>query len=474
MKKKILSVFLSVFMLISCFATLSIHDHDHVHAAEATLEDLHEKVEDLKTYIGSDDSMIYFGNGVLKGKLDTIKSIVDALGESLPQDNADYTYYNTVNTKYTARLDIYANYKSKYNAAKAITDTASESYYNAYNAVKAIYDPLKDKEKDFVNGGNGSQAYVFANLTVPTYVSGEKSEITAIKNATTLAALTSAVTAAETKNTSAPTYFNADEKTYIMNARKTLSLLTQMKNAGSLQKSISNTGLSTVAKTIYEAYIALPEDMKTIVSHITDVTLAAMIGQFTEACSVATDFLKLSSYENPQIEDIKARWDRLSDDTKNYYFVDPVTFGALVNSAYNEYIQRCTVVFSGTYDKSLNRIIVTMNVTANAILDPVIITVTPSNSAVALKLLNNSSAVTGIPALGGTAYITQGISGSYTITITDTTVTSGSVVFSFSLPSSSSGSIINFPFTVSFGSNENTKTYSQNLSVACCTHRSGY
>ena len=467
MKKRIISSLLSILLLFACLtpAVLAVDGCD-----DTSHEAFHAAVAELRNLAKDDLSEVYFGNAEVNSKATAIDNMLKAnptLAEGV-KGETDYTYFNSVHTKYRARAAVYTDeYKPAYEAAVAAlgknnANVATKEYYDAYNKAKTAFDKFDSREKAFVKGYEN-----FDSLAVPTYKpTTGKSEIDAINNSTTYNELNSAVAAAERKSQAEPNYFTSDEKYFIGRSRILANLINTSKNVTAIT---ANGTIPSTITGIHNTYSTLSVDEKALLERISD----SYVIEIETAYQIASDYFALGSTasENAKILDI---YDRMMAFSKYTTYFDSGLINA-ITSARTTYNTKSAVKV--TYAYGSGRLDVTISINSNTKLNNATINISPSNTSLSLAMVNwvtyNKDTSYTFTLLGGTATVTQ-TSGNTTISISNITSNTGTITLSYTVPSGLIGKSVSFTVAgdLNPGKDEAQSFYS-NDTAYLCTHKSG-
>lgn len=466
MKKRIISSLLSILLLFACFAPAVLAADS---CTDTSHTEFHKAVAELRKLAKDDLADVYYGNNKIKEQYEDIQKILadQKLADSVKNEK-DYTYFNSVYTTYRARAAIYLNeYKPAYEAAVAAlgannANVATKEYYDAYNKAKTAFDKFDSREKAFVNGFQN-----FASLAAPTYKpTTGKPEIDAINNATTYAALHSAVSAAETKRDSDTNYFTDAEKSFIGRSRMLANLVNVSKNVSPIT---ANGTIPTVITGINTTYNNLTADEKALLGRITD----SYVEEIVTAYQIASDYFALgsSASENSKIVDI---YDRMIAFSKYTTYFDSGLISAITNarSAYNS-----RAAANVTYSYMSGRLDVIISLNSNAKLSATTINISPSNTHLTLAMVNgvtyNSLTSYTFTLLGGQATVTT-LNGNTTISINNMTSNTGTITLSYTVPSGLIGKSASFTIAGEFNpGTDASQSFYLNETAYLCTHRSG-
>lgn len=467
MKKRIISSLLSILLLFACLtpAVLAVDGCD-----DTSHEAFHAAVAELRNLAKDDLSEVYFGNAEVNSKATAIDNMLKAnptLAEGV-KGETDYTYFNSVHTKYRARAAVYTDeYKPAYEAAVAAlgknnANVATKEYYDAYNKAKTAFDKFDSREKAFVKGYEN-----FDSLAVPTYKpTTGKPEIDAINNSTTYNELNSAVAAAERKSQAEPNYFTSDEKYFIGRSRILANLINTSKNVTAIT---ANGTIPSTITGIHNTYSTLSVDEKALLERISD----SYVIEIETAYQIASDYFALGSTasENAKILDI---YDRMMAFSKYTTYFDSGLINA-ITSARTTYNTKSAVKV--TYAYGSGRLDVTISINSNTKLNNATINISPSNTSLSLAMVNwvtyNKDTSYTFTLLGGTATVTQ-TSGNTTISISNITSNTGTITLSYTVPSGLIGKSVSFTVAgdLNPGKDEAQSFYS-NDTAYLCTHKSG-
>lgn len=470
MKKRIISSLLSILLLFACLtpavlATDTCDDTSHT--------DFHAKVAELRELAGNNYENLYYGNGngSLRAKDREIEKMLKenpALAEDV-KNEADYTYFNEVHTKYEARAAIYTTeYQPAFNEAKSAlgennANVATKEYYDAYNKAKTAFDKFDSREKAFVKGYEN-----FDSLAAPTYKpTTGKPEIDAINNSTTYTELNNAVTAAERKSQAEPKYFTDSEKNFIGRSRILANLINASKNVTAIT---ANGTIPSTITGIHNTYSTLSADEKALLERISD----SYVTEIETAYQIASDYFALGSTasENAKILDI---YDRMMAFSKYTTYFDSGLINA-ITSARTTYNTKSAVKV--TYAYGSGRLDVTISINSNTKLNNATINISPSNTNLSLAMVNwvtyNSQTSYTFTLLGGTATVTQ-LSGNTTISISNITSNTGTITLSYTVPSGLIGKSVSFTVAgdLNPGNTETSQSFYSNDTAYLCTHKSG-
>lgn len=467
MKKRIISSLLSILLLFACLtpAVLAVDNCD-----DTSHEAFHAAVAELRGLAKDDLSEVYFGNAEVNSKATAIDNMLKAnptLAEGV-KGETDYTYFNSVHTKYRARAAVYTDeYAPAYDAAVTALGTnnaniATKDYYDAYNKAKIAFDKFDSREKAFVKNYKN-----FESLAVPTYKpTTGKPEIDAINNSTTYNELNSAVAAAERKSQAEPNYFTSDEKYFIGRSRILANLINASKNVTAIT---ANGTIPSTITGIHNTYSTLSVDEKALLERISD----SYVIEIETAYQIASDYFALGSTasENAKILDI---YDRMMAFSKYTTYFDSGLINA-ITSARTTYNTKSAVKV--TYAYGSGRLDVTISINSNTKLNNATINISPSNTNLSLAMVNwvtyNSQTSYTFTLLGGTATVTQ-TSGNTTISISNITSNTGTITLSYTVPSGLIGKSVSFTVAgdLNPGKDEAQSFYS-NDTAYLCTHKSG-
>lgn len=467
MKKRIISSLLSILLLFACLtpAVLAVDNCD-----DTSHEAFHAAVAELRGLAKDDLSEVYFGNAEVNSKATAIDNMLKAnptLAEGV-KGETDYTYFNSVHTKYRARAAVYTDeYAPAYDAAVTALGTnnaniATKDYYDAYNKAKIAFDKFDSREKAFVKNYKN-----FESLAVPTYKpTTGKPEIDAINNSTTYNELNSAVAAAERKSQAEPNYFTSDEKYFIGRSRILANLINASKNVTAIT---ANGTIPSTITGIHNTYSTLSVDEKALLERISD----SYVTEIETAYQIASDYFALGSTasENAKILDI---YDRMMAFSKYTTYFDSGLINA-ITSARTTYNTKSAVKV--TYAYGSGRLDVTISINSNTKLNNATINISPSNTSLSLAMVNwvtyNSQTSYTFTLLGGNATVTQ-TSGNTTISISNITSNTGTITLSYTVPSGLIGKSVSFTVAgdLNPGKDEAQSFYS-NDTAYLCTHKSG-
>lgn len=478
MKKKILSAILSGALLIACMSpaalaanTNNVHEHteecvlDHEHsdacghdhgimltADQTTQEAAYESAWSAVLTLGSVEYTDSHYN-VLKN----FKEAQDALIASGGAQNDTYNYvYNAFMSDFTELSNsAIKTYKECYDMAKANKTTALYTTY--YNATSSAYNRLITTDKatvdsdvnykfsTLVNPGNGSGSTV----TPPSYTTDN---IKPIQNATTLAALSSAIATLQGKiNT-----LSTGEQLYLNNAQDVLTFLT---NVSTAQATITASSMGTNS-TLYSAYLNFNENQLYICNNITDVDTTS----FVTAHKIAADYFSLSDPSTSEsIVSIYTRY--LAFGNPGRYF--KVDFQTAIYDAYNSYLTQYNVDISTSFSSLTSKAYIDITISAGF-----------NISAANIKLdiddvFFTSAWMDGLTIENGTIRSSSYLSGNLEVAISNIVGTRTVLHIVLNIPTTTVGSNLKMTVSGDVTSNNGTDDFATNITLTCCSHRVG-
>ena len=311
MKKKILSAFLAVALLLACMAPAAfaadtdVHDHDHDEVLLADTVD----ISALETAYNSASAAMYnefSANGVTHTEtfLAVLTAYETAKNEFVSAGGTANAIYDSIYTDYKSKFNelstaAVSSYTTAYKTAylEYAQNGASVKYSSYYSNAKSAYEALLTSEKASLNA-----MYDFSSLTVPGSGSGSGSAATsgsieAVEAATTYTAFASAVSAAQLNLAN----LSSVAQLKLVEAQEVLNFLTSV---NSVSPTISATSLGA-SGTIYSKYLGFGEYQKTLCANITDINVA----DFVNACAIASAYIALEDpTTNPEITSIFSQY----------------------------------------------------------------------------------------------------------------------------------------------------------------------
>lgn len=471
MKKKILSAILAVALLFACMAPAvfaadaDTHDHDHDTVLMADTAD----TSTLKNAYNNAFMSLFnhiTSNGDTITRSETSYELLEAFYSAkealVAAGGTTSEYYDTFCDDQKASLetlsaDYISQYKSFYNSAKS---NASNSTYEAYyNLAKGAYNELLPSEQESLDS-----AYAFSNLQVPgSGDSGDDDDnngnntptittenLKAIQNATTLVALSSAVTEAMTNLTQ----FTTREQIYIEYARDVVTFLTNVSNATA---TVTSTSLGTNG-TLYSTYLNFNTDQIVLCNNIQDVDTDG----FIKAHRIAADFLSLEDpSSDPAIVEIISRYNAIGNPGA-YFKAD---FQTAISNAYSSYLTQYNIKASGSFNTSTNQANIAITLSAGFNITTATINLDIENTFFTSSWFN-SAVVT-----NGTIISSDYSSGVLSVLISGINNTQTTLQLVLNIPSSYVGNNINFNVSGVVGNSTGTEDFSTDFSLACCSHK---
>lgn len=472
MKKKILSAILSGALLLACMspAALAANANDvHEHTEECTLDHDHDHgimfaatQTPAEAYASAWAAMSAI-NAVEYGEahydiLVAFKTAQDAHVAAGGQITSAYNIvYESLYADFTALSTASINtYKECYDLAKSKKNTAA--YATFYNATVSAYNLLIAADKAKMDN---DLSYKLTSLTAPSGSTGGSGSTTTppsyitdvvkpIYDATTLAALSSAVANAQGKLGTLST----GEQMYLNSAKEVLTFLT---NVSMAQATITASSLGANS-TLYATYMGFNENQLDICNKIADVDTE----NFVKAHKIAADYFNLADpSSNSAIVEIYTRY--LSFGNPGRYF--KVDFQTAIYAAYNSYLTQYNVDISTSFSSLTNKAYIDIAISAGFNI---------SSANIKLDIDNvffTSAWMDGLTIENGTIRSSSYTTGNLEIAVSNIVGTRTVIHLTLNIPTTTVGSSLKMTFSGDVTSNNGTDDFNTSLTLTCCSHR---